>query len=140
MISQAIPPPQPGAGIIIVKKFPSGLKVLGLFDQKKGKFDLPKGGMDKGESPFDAALRETEEECGITNLDFRWGINPIANVSHLTFFVAETNEDPIITQNPHTGILEHLFAEWMEWEDLEIGLIDYLSPALRKAQSIIENE
>ena len=28
-------------------------------------WDLPKGGIDVGESPLDAALRETREECGL---------------------------------------------------------------------------
>ena len=64
----------------------------------------------------------------------------IINVSHLTFFLAETDEDPVVTQNPATGILEHLFAEWMEWDELEIALIDYLVPALREAQAIVEND
>lgn len=129
----------PGAGIIVVKYFSSGFKVLGLFDQEKGVFDLPKGAIDFEESTFQAALRETEEECGITNLNFRWGTEPIAVVSYLTFFLAETDEDPAVTENPHTGILEHLFAEWMEWDELEIALIDYLVPALREAQTIVEN-
>ena len=63
----ALPPSQkpPGAGIVIVKYFPSGFKALGLFDQEKGAFDLPKGTIDFEESTFQAALRETEEECGI---------------------------------------------------------------------------
>tara|TARA_Y100000310_G_scaffold91405_1_gene88762 strand:- start:918 stop:1340 length:423 start_codon:yes stop_codon:yes gene_type:complete len=130
----------PGAGIIVVKYFSPGFKVLGLFDQKKGMFDLPKGSIDPEESTLQAALRETEEECGITNLDFKWGLEPIAAVSHLTFFLAETIEDPIVIKNPKSGILEHLFAEWMEWDELEVALIDYLVPALRKAQAIIESE
>ena len=33
-----------------------------------GKWDLPKGKVENGESINDAALREVEEECGVTNL------------------------------------------------------------------------
>jgi 8-oxo-dGTP pyrophosphatase MutT (NUDIX family) len=131
---------QPGAGIIIVKKFPDGFKVLGLFNQEKGMFDLPKGEINLEESTFQAAVRETQEECGITKLDFKWGMQSIISVSHLTFFLAETDEDPVVTQNPATGILEHLFAEWMEWDELEVALIGYLIPALREAQAIVEND
>ena len=130
---------KPGAGIIVVKKFPSGFKVLGLFDQRKGVFDLPKGSIDMEEPTLQAALRETQEECGITKLDFKWGTKPIVNVSHLTFFLAETNQDPVVMENPHSGVLEHLFAEWMEWDELELTVIDYLIPALIKARNIIEN-
>jgi 8-oxo-dGTP pyrophosphatase MutT (NUDIX family) len=37
-----------------------------LFIFRKGKWDLPKGKLDKGESFKKAAVREVEEECGIT--------------------------------------------------------------------------
>jgi mutator protein MutT len=35
---------------------------------RNGKWDLPKGKIDKGETPEQAAVREVEEECGIKNL------------------------------------------------------------------------
>lgn len=37
-----------------------------LFIFRKGKWDLPKGKLDRGESFKAAAVREVEEECGIT--------------------------------------------------------------------------
>jgi 8-oxo-dGTP pyrophosphatase MutT (NUDIX family) len=36
-----------------------------LFIEKKGKLDLPKGHIEKGEEPDACALREVSEECGI---------------------------------------------------------------------------
>ncbi len=39
-----------------------------LFIFRKGKWDFPKGKIDKGETLEDAALREVEEECGIKDL------------------------------------------------------------------------
>jgi ADP-ribose pyrophosphatase YjhB (NUDIX family) len=39
-----------------------------LFIHRLGKWDLPKGKMESGESPIESALREVEEECGITQL------------------------------------------------------------------------
>src|ERR1043165_8955577 len=39
-----------------------------LFIFRKGKWDLPKGKLDKGESSSEAALREVEEECGVGQL------------------------------------------------------------------------
>jgi 8-oxo-dGTP pyrophosphatase MutT (NUDIX family) len=39
-----------------------------LFIKRLGFWDLPKGKLDKGESIEAAALREVEEECGITSL------------------------------------------------------------------------
>lgn len=39
-----------------------------LFIKRLGKWDLPKGKIENGESTEDAALREVEEETGISNL------------------------------------------------------------------------
>jgi ADP-ribose pyrophosphatase YjhB (NUDIX family) len=41
-------------------------KILFIF--RRGKWDLPKGKVEKGESTKEAALREVEEECGISAL------------------------------------------------------------------------
>lgn len=39
-----------------------------LFIFRRGKWDLPKGKLDQGESPKEAALREVQEECGLREL------------------------------------------------------------------------
>jgi 8-oxo-dGTP pyrophosphatase MutT (NUDIX family) len=39
-----------------------------LFIFRLNKWDLPKGKLEMGESPDEAAIRECEEECGITQL------------------------------------------------------------------------
>ncbi len=39
-----------------------------LFIYRLGKWDLPKGKMELNESPAETALREVEEECGISDL------------------------------------------------------------------------
>jgi len=39
-----------------------------LFIFRLGKWDLPKGKLDQGETPDKAAVRECEEECGISGL------------------------------------------------------------------------
>lgn len=39
-----------------------------LFIKRLGRWDLPKGKMEKGESPEACALREVEEECGVKGL------------------------------------------------------------------------
>jgi 8-oxo-dGTP pyrophosphatase MutT (NUDIX family) len=39
-----------------------------LMIYRNGKWDLPKGKLEKGEEPAQAALREVEEECGISEL------------------------------------------------------------------------
>jgi 8-oxo-dGTP pyrophosphatase MutT (NUDIX family) len=37
-----------------------------LFIERRGKWDLPKGHIEKGEAPEECALREVHEECGIS--------------------------------------------------------------------------
>ena len=39
-----------------------------LLIQRSGYWDLPKGKAEQGESPNETALREVQEECGLTNL------------------------------------------------------------------------
>ncbi|MGB6035724.1 MAG: NUDIX domain-containing protein [Cryomorphaceae bacterium] len=39
-----------------------------LLIYRKGKWDLPKGKLDDGETPEQAALREVKEECGVNDL------------------------------------------------------------------------
>jgi ADP-ribose pyrophosphatase YjhB (NUDIX family) len=40
-----------------------------LVIHRLGVWDLPKGKMEEGENPRETALREVEEECGITGLE-----------------------------------------------------------------------
>ena len=67
-----------GGGFVINKKG----KVLFIF--RNGKWDLPKGKVDKGESIESAALREVEEETGVTNLE-------IERFLHTTFHIFKRN-------------------------------------------------
>lgn len=50
-----------------------------LFIFRNGKWDLPKGKMESGETPKESALREVEEECGIANLKI---VKPITTTFH----------------------------------------------------------
>lgn len=56
--------PVMAAGGVVVS--PRG-EVLLIY--RRGKWDLPKGKIEQGETPVRAAVREVEEECGITGLE-----------------------------------------------------------------------
>jgi 8-oxo-dGTP pyrophosphatase MutT (NUDIX family) len=43
---------------------------------RRGKWDLPKGKVDKGETVQEAALREVQEECGISGLSISGELTP----------------------------------------------------------------
>lgn len=51
-----------------------------LFIYRFNKWDLPKGKLDNGESISECAIREVEEECGITNLQI---IKPLETTYHI---------------------------------------------------------
>ena len=53
----------PAAGGVVYNK-----KGEVLFIFRRQKWDLPKGKIDKGENPFEAAIREVEEETGLARL------------------------------------------------------------------------
>ncbi|WP_309608138.1 NUDIX domain-containing protein [Flavobacterium sp.] len=57
-----IPVSKAGGGLVYNKKN----EVLFIF--RNGKWDLPKGGTEKGEEIEDTAIREVEEETGVNNL------------------------------------------------------------------------
>lgn len=61
-VKEKIPVKKAGGGLV----YNAEGKVLFIF--RNGKWDLPKGGVEKGEENEAAALREVEEETGVTNL------------------------------------------------------------------------
>lgn len=130
----------PGAGIILLKEDPSdnlGFKILALVI--KGINDIPKGGIDPGETAFEAAVRETEEEAGITDLDFRWGLKSFVH-EQLTFFIAVTDQEPTITANPHTGIIEHDSAAWIDRDSFIKNTKNYLIPGVTWGYKIVQGK
>jgi 8-oxo-dGTP pyrophosphatase MutT (NUDIX family) len=60
-----------------------------LFIFRRGKWDLPKGKMDEGESIAQTALREVREECGLSNLKI---ISPLINTYH---YYSEKNKNAL---------------------------------------------
>ncbi len=124
----------PGAGIVVVRKFGEEWKVLGL--KLNGAYDLPKGKTDPGEDAFQTAVRETYEESGINKLKFSWGMISVS-IRHLTFFIAETNQDAYIPMNPQSGIYEHDSAEWLSFKKIRSKSYGYLVPIVDWAQSIV---
>ncbi len=128
-----------GAGIVVVKKIDEQWKVLGL--RLYGSYDIPKGEIEEGEDQFNTAIRETLEEASITDLNFRWGKEPIviSGKANITVYLAETSQDPAIKKNPVTGIFEHHAAAWLDWDFMEDKVYSYLKPAITWAKDTVNN-
>src|SRR5579859_1399920 len=70
-MSSAAPPHRLSSGVVVVNVAQRKLKFLLLRAYKN--WDFPKGLVEPGEQPIDAALREVREETTLDNLSFDWG-------------------------------------------------------------------
>ncbi|MCD6543759.1 MAG: NUDIX domain-containing protein [Flavobacteriaceae bacterium] len=98
-----------------------------LFIFRNGKWDLPKGKVEKGESIQESALREVQEECGIVDLNLKEFImetyhiydeknNQILKKSH--WFKMKSDENSLIPQLEE-GITK---AEWKDNIEIQNAL------------------
>jgi 8-oxo-dGTP pyrophosphatase MutT (NUDIX family) len=97
-----------------------------LFILRNGKWDLPKGKLEKGESIETAAVREVEEECGISGLTI---VKKIITSYH-TYFIGEqavlkptywfemiSSDTSVLVPQTEEGITE---AKWISSNDLKM--------------------
>jgi bis(5'-nucleosidyl)-tetraphosphatase len=81
-------------------------------------WDFPKGLLENGEDPMQAALREVREETTLDDLAFPWGeefceTGPYSRGKVARYYLAKTQrEDIAITPNPETGRAEHVEFRW----------------------------
>ena len=105
--------PHPTAAVIILKDDKALILRRGMSAPwMPGKWNLAGGGIDAGENPQQAAIRECEEEAGITpvNVKFHKKISDPGFTLYL--FVGET------TQEPHINYESSEFT-WVAKEDLK---------------------
>ena len=122
------------SGIIVFRNNNNYPEILGLValakhrKRSKGKYDLPKGRIDLGETPIQAAYRECYEESGleprIINVN-----KPIIN-GPLCLWLGEVEPDDRVnlTPNPYTGEYEHEGYEWVSIKEMKSKCLNYLRP------------
>jgi 8-oxo-dGTP pyrophosphatase MutT (NUDIX family) len=130
------------AGVIVVRKEEDEWKYL--FLRAFRNWDFPKGEMEAGESPLKAAARETREETGIADLDFRWGevFKETAPYNRGTkvarYYLAQTSEDQVVFAiNPKIGGPEHHEYRWLTYPELEQLSPPRLLPVIRWARGVV---
>jgi len=133
------------AGIIIVRKINGAWNVLCLKarDDSKhaGKYDITKGRIEEGESYFDTASREAEEESGISinDLSFSWG-KDYTRFDNGVVYIAETTVDPPgISANPETGQVEHSDITWLPFRHAIDKVIGYLREPILFAEETVSS-
>lgn len=133
-----------GSGFVLFRFFPDGIRFLGLIGPEfhrnrcNGMYDIPKGVIDAGETAYQTALREAQEEAGYKLTDNAVIAGPFKD-GLLTIWLAQVYDEPSITPNPHTGIVEHEGYEWLRPEDLLGNCYNYLIPTIEWACKEISN-
>ncbi|OAB76238.1 NUDIX hydrolase [Cochleicola gelatinilyticus] len=101
-----------------------------LFIRRNGKWDLPKGKVEKGESYEEAAIRETEEETGVKNLEVRRFIKKTYHIFKRNdkfrlkvtyWFEMYTDYDGDLIPEPEEGIKK---VRWKNFEKAQKALQD----------------
>ena len=122
------------AGVVPLRRTRTGWRMLVLRAYKN--WDFPKGRVEPGEDPIDAAKREAIEETGITDLDFAFGESfretvPYAGGKVARYDLAATREEDIKLPISHElGRPEHHEWRWVSANDAEDLLPPRLAPIL----------
>ncbi len=109
------------AGIILCIKDDAQARLYLLLHYPRGYWDFPKGKLEEGETPLEAALREVKEETGLT-ADIYEGFtdtlkylykNPHGEMvdKTVTYFVGHAHSREIVLSDEHIG------SAWLSYTD-----------------------
>ena len=108
------------AGAVVVRHTPQGLRFLLLRAFKH--WDFPKGLVENGEAPREAAVREVREETTIDDLSFPWGdvhteTGPYSRGKVARYYLARTETSAVtLTVIEALGRAEHNEFRWVDYD------------------------
>ena len=131
------------SGIIVFRNKNNHPEILGLValpkhrKRSKGRYDVPKGRIDEGESPIQASLRECYEESGLEPKIINKN-DPVIN-GPLCLWLGEVSadDDVKLTPNPYTGEVEHEGYEWLTIKKMKGNCLNYLRPFITEVEEDI---
>ena len=129
------------SGVVIVSLVERKLKFLLLRAYRN--WDFPKGIVEPGEAPIDAALREVREETALDDISFDWGLvymetGPYNKGKISRYYIARSKEQQItLPVNPELGVPEHQEARWVSMQTALEMVTARLKPVVRWSYGII---
>ena len=130
------------AGIIPVRRTPTGWRLLVLRAFRN--WDFPKGVVEAGEDPAVAAMRETAEETGLSQIKFAFGdiyreTMPYAGGKVARYYIGVTEEERVaLPVSAELNRAEHDEARWVNFVEAAELLPPRLKPILEWAQKTLE--
>ena len=128
--------------MVVVRRAPDGWRYLVLRCFRN--WDFPKGMLEPGESPLEAALRETREETTLDDLVLRWGEEfretaPYAGNKVARYYVAESPGGAVdLPVSAELGRPEHHEFRWATREEAERLLRPRLRDVFEWATGMVE--
>lgn len=143
-MSTAAAPHRLSSGVVVVSVAQRKLKYLLLRAYRN--WDFPKGLVEAGEEPIDAALREVREETTLDDLSFDWGLKfietgPYNKGKISRYYIARSKVTQVLLPvNPELGKPEHHEACWVDFGKA-LGMVSpRLQPVVEWAHAIINHE
>ncbi len=140
-MSPAAPATRMSAGVVVVSLLDRKLKFLLLRAYRN--WDFPKGLVEAGESPIEAAIREVREETTLDDISFDWGTvymdtGPYNKGKIARYYVARSKEIHIeLPVNPELGMPEHHEALWVDYAKALTMVSPRLQPVMRWAYGVV---
>jgi 8-oxo-dGTP pyrophosphatase MutT (NUDIX family) len=129
------------AGVVVVNV--AGPAVQYLLLRAYRNWDFPKGLVEPGEQPIDAALREVREETTLENLAFDWGTGfidtgPYNKGKISRYYIARSDVTRVhLPINPELGFPEHQEARWVGFDTALSMVSPRLLPVMHWASAAI---
>jgi 8-oxo-dGTP pyrophosphatase MutT (NUDIX family) len=129
--------PRISAGVVVVRRVGDDWRFLLL--RAFNHWDFPKGMVEAGEQPIEAAVREVREESLIDDLDFAWGedstqTGPYSGGKVARYYLACTRQTDItLPFNPEIGRAEHSEYRWVSYDQAMELVSPRVKPVLRWA-------
>lgn len=111
--------------------------------QANGEWNFVKGVIEKGETPYEAAIREVKEETSISDLRFCWDkvytqTKSSANQSHTYYFLASSSRSTVVLPiSEELGKPENDRFEWLSFDAANELLAPTLRDVLNWAERIV---